>query len=229
MASTNKTVTLELSQFIATDKPSWLTDYNGDMGKIDTFAAGVDADVSSAKSDAASAKSTAQTANTTAQQAQIAAGQAQTTANQANSSAQQAQETASQAQTTANEAITLANEVSKYYQYSTSERNTGNKWIDGKSIYEKVITGTLSSPATSVNYLKVGANVDTYVDIKGIVKTTNSWLPIGCGTNTDFKTGSFIQANPNSASTNKNTVGVGASTTSFDNLSVTVIIQYTKV
>lgn len=102
MASTNKTVTLELSQFIATDKPSWLTDYNGDMEKIDTFAAGVDADVSSAKSDAASAKSTAQTANTTAQQAQIAAGQAQTTANQANSSAQQAQETATQVQNVVN-------------------------------------------------------------------------------------------------------------------------------
>lgn len=98
MASTNKTVTLELSHFIATDKPSWLTDYNGDMEKIDTFAAGVDADVSSAKSDAASAKSTAQTANTTAQQAQIAAGQAQATANQANSNAQQAQETAIQVQ-----------------------------------------------------------------------------------------------------------------------------------
>ena len=98
MASTNKTVTLELSQFIATDKPSWLTDYNGDMEKIDTFAAGVDADVSSAKSDAASAKSTAQTASNTAQQAQTAAGQAQNSANTATTTAQQAQATASQAQ-----------------------------------------------------------------------------------------------------------------------------------
>lgn len=36
MASTNKTTNLELSQFIGTDKPAWLTDYNGDMSKIDT-------------------------------------------------------------------------------------------------------------------------------------------------------------------------------------------------
>lgn len=36
MASTNKTTNYELSQFLGTDKPSWLGDYNSDMGKIDT-------------------------------------------------------------------------------------------------------------------------------------------------------------------------------------------------
>lgn len=36
MSSTNKTTNYELSQFIGTDKPAWLTDYNGDMSKIDT-------------------------------------------------------------------------------------------------------------------------------------------------------------------------------------------------
>lgn len=36
MASTNKTENLNLSQFIDTDKPSWLTDYNEDMEKIDS-------------------------------------------------------------------------------------------------------------------------------------------------------------------------------------------------
>lgn len=36
MASTNKTTNYELSQFIATDKPAWLGDYNQDMTKIDT-------------------------------------------------------------------------------------------------------------------------------------------------------------------------------------------------
>lgn len=35
MASTNKTVNYEFGQFLGTDKPSWLTDYNGDMIKID--------------------------------------------------------------------------------------------------------------------------------------------------------------------------------------------------
>lgn len=36
MSSTNKTTNYQLSQFIGTDKPAWLSDYNGDMGKIDT-------------------------------------------------------------------------------------------------------------------------------------------------------------------------------------------------
>lgn len=34
MASTNKTTTLKLSQFVGNDKPDWLTDYNEDMEKL---------------------------------------------------------------------------------------------------------------------------------------------------------------------------------------------------
>lgn len=36
MASTNKTTNYNLSQFIGTDKPAWLSDYNQDMSRIDT-------------------------------------------------------------------------------------------------------------------------------------------------------------------------------------------------
>ena len=36
MSSTNKTTNYELSQFVGTDKPAWLSDYNTDMSKIDT-------------------------------------------------------------------------------------------------------------------------------------------------------------------------------------------------
>lgn len=35
MASTNKTNNIKLSQFIGSDKPDWIGDYNVDMGKID--------------------------------------------------------------------------------------------------------------------------------------------------------------------------------------------------
>lgn len=41
MSSTNKTSNLELSQFIGTDSPKWLTDYNSDMQKIDAGVAAV--------------------------------------------------------------------------------------------------------------------------------------------------------------------------------------------
>lgn len=36
MASTYKTEKMNLSQFTATDKPAWLSDYNNDMQKIDS-------------------------------------------------------------------------------------------------------------------------------------------------------------------------------------------------
>lgn len=36
MASTNKTTNYDLSQYIGTDKPTYLTDYNQDMSKIDS-------------------------------------------------------------------------------------------------------------------------------------------------------------------------------------------------
>jgi len=39
MSATNHTVTVELSQYISTDKPTYLTDYNGDMLKIDNAIA----------------------------------------------------------------------------------------------------------------------------------------------------------------------------------------------
>ena len=35
MTATNKTANYELSQFVGTDRPTWLGDYNGDMAKID--------------------------------------------------------------------------------------------------------------------------------------------------------------------------------------------------
>lgn len=35
MTATNKTTNYELSQFVGTDRPTWLGDYNGDMSKID--------------------------------------------------------------------------------------------------------------------------------------------------------------------------------------------------
>ena len=41
MSSTNKTTNLELSQYVGSDKPTYLVDYNGDMAKIDAGYAAV--------------------------------------------------------------------------------------------------------------------------------------------------------------------------------------------
>ena len=70
MAHTNSTTHYNLPQFVTTDKPAWLTDFNGAMSNIDTGiynaqdkaddAAG---DATQALSDAAAAQSTANTAD----------------------------------------------------------------------------------------------------------------------------------------------------------------------
>lgn len=67
MSSTNKTTYYDLSQYIGTDKPTYLGDYNSDMSKID---AGIHEVLETAK-----------TANQTAGSAEAKATQATTTAN----------------------------------------------------------------------------------------------------------------------------------------------------
>lgn len=78
MASTNKTTTLDLSQFVGTDKPDWLTDYNEDMEKIDTWATTADSDINAANNNASGARTTAEAASQAANAATTSAAQANT-------------------------------------------------------------------------------------------------------------------------------------------------------
>lgn len=83
MSSTNKTTNYNLSQYIGSDKPTYLTDYNGDMLKIDTQMK-VNADnVALAISGVETATTTANTANSTATTANTNANTANTNANKA--------------------------------------------------------------------------------------------------------------------------------------------------
>lgn len=58
MSSTNKTTNYELSQFLGTDKPAWLSDYNTDMSKIDAQMK-LNADAATAASGSATSANTA--------------------------------------------------------------------------------------------------------------------------------------------------------------------------
>lgn len=84
MGSTNKTTNLDLSQFLASDRPDWLTDYNSDMEKIDAWTATAEYDISTATADASSAKTTAGAASTAANQATTTAGNALSAINNTN-------------------------------------------------------------------------------------------------------------------------------------------------
>lgn len=63
MTATNHTKNYNLSQFVGTDRPSWLGDYNGDMTKIDNQLKKNAADIASAA--AGGLKTVAHTADLT--------------------------------------------------------------------------------------------------------------------------------------------------------------------
>lgn len=62
MSSTNKTTYYKLSQYIGTDKPTYLGDYNSDMSKIDEGIHAVKETATTANQTAGSAETIAQTA-----------------------------------------------------------------------------------------------------------------------------------------------------------------------
>lgn len=101
MASTNKTTNYDLSQYLGTDKPTYLGDYNSDMLKIDTA-------IKNASDSASAASTAASAAQTTADGASTAASNAQTSADAANQAASSANTAAATAQGTANTANTNA-------------------------------------------------------------------------------------------------------------------------
>ena len=82
MASTNKTSNLQLSQFIATDTPTWLVDYNGDMEKIDAGVGRVEELAQTASTQAVGVANGLQTTN---QNVTTLSGQVANVQNQANS------------------------------------------------------------------------------------------------------------------------------------------------
>lgn len=102
MSSTNKTTYYELSQFVGTDKPAWLSDYNGDMNKIDTaiYNASSTASGADGKADAnATSIGTLADLTTDAKTSAVAA------INEVDSHADTAQNTANSASTSANTAL----------------------------------------------------------------------------------------------------------------------------
>lgn len=105
MSSTNKTTNYELSQFIGSDKPAWLQDYNTDMSKIDAQMK-ANADGVTSASGTASAASTAlgdiTSLTTTDKSSAVAA------INEVKSTADTAANTAQAAATTANSANSKA-------------------------------------------------------------------------------------------------------------------------
>lgn len=65
-----------------------------------------------------------------------------------------------------------SNAVAKSLSYSTTEQKTGGTWIDGKPIYRKVFTGSVTGATTTIN--SDVANIDNMINLTGYFVTSDS-------------------------------------------------------
>lgn len=188
---TNHTSNYELSQFVGTDKPTFLGDYNGDMLKIDTAIAGVDAKAIGADSkadtaitaantasDTASGAATlANTANTNANSALATAGNAATAASAAQSSADAAGTAASAADTKATAANTAIGDLTQLTTTAKTDLVAAINEVNAKP------TGGGTAAATSYDNTTSGLtadNVQAAIDeLKALIPTTPEYVTTG--------------------------------------------------
>lgn len=190
MSSTNKTTNYELSQFLGSDKPAWLSDYNTDMSKIDTQM--------KANADGVTANTGASSANTTAigtltNLTTDAKTNLVNAINEVDSHADSAQGTASSALSTATSASTNVTNLANYFAMTsvTKYNSTSNYQITsgGGSVYSAELSVarnndgtlckiygaiTLTNTNTSGNS-NVKLNVDTGIHPSEAITIT------GCG------------------------------------------------
>lgn len=104
--------------------------------------------------------------------------------------------------------------------YSTSEVDTGIKWIDGKTIYRKVINGTISE-AGDTSITVEGASEITSITTLFIAETGDFIQKIQP---TYFKSDDFMYVY-----VRNNTINVHVENSSFDNYKkYQIVVEYTK-
>ena len=179
MASTGKTTNYELSQFIGTDKPSWLGDYNGDMLKIDTALGSINATATTAQSGVASAQSAASAAQQTANAAQQKA-----TANAQDISELKTNLSTSSGGTTPN------------------PQNTDNInfWLFSKNSIVMSLKGSTFIPASGITS-KVDSGTDSFFPLQSVVGNPFNLSVSTIASNSFFIGPSYITASDGSVKT----------------------------
>lgn len=110
--------------------------------------------------------------------------------------------------------------------YTTNERVVGT-WINGKPIYQKTVTGTVSN-YTNITRHPIGASIETVVKIDGVY---NNITPIAGITKDDMTEGLTVAITSNSVATDPNTYAVynkPSGKTVYVGKSYYLTIQYTK-
>lgn len=196
-AHTNATTNYELPQFVGTDKPTWLGDFNEAMSDIDTgmhenatAISTMQTDVNNAVSTASQASQNVTTLTGTVNTLSSTVSSVQTTANNASQTASSALNTANTANGKAdtnasaissiNTSISNLNDkIDKSESFSSTEVQIGT-WIDGKPLYRSVInTGVLPNNATKTIPHSI-SNIKKITFLHGVAHNTvtDGYIPL---------------------------------------------------
>lgn len=217
MSSTNKTTNYELSQFVGSDKPAWLADYNTDMSKIDTAIKGA-ADSAIGADGKAAANTTSignlENLNTTVKTNLVGA------VNEVNTAAGTAQNSANSAGNTAIECQGRLNDLDDYLNLSSFIQYTGPSNL--------ITTGGTISSESSVT---VARNADgTLAKIYGVISynaTSGGAKTININTDTGLRPTEDITISPAGMSlnvgSNMHSIGITIKTTGF--ITITLYLE----
>ena len=142
MSATNSTPNYDLPQYVATDKPTYLGDFNKAMLDIDTNMKSIENKADSAESASTTANSNASQALENANQASTKADNAQATATAAQSTATTAKNTADTAKSTATTAKNTADTANETANMNTKSINKIKTWTSPVSIVNSAITNS---------------------------------------------------------------------------------------
>lgn len=235
-ASTNKTANYDLPQFVGTDKPTWLGDFNEAMADIDTGMHKNATDISTMATDVANAVAVSSQASqdvssltstvntlsnnvttigTTANNAQQTATSALNTANTANGKADTNAGAISSIQSNISD---IEDNISTITEYSTTEQVIG-KWINGKPLYRCVVETTTPSAVQTFKDIYNGHNVDKIIEYGGFFAPASNRFAVPLNTN---DRAFWFAVNP------ANNIEMAVSSSTDINKAITLWFVYTK-
>lgn len=116
----------------------------------------------------------------------------------------------------ANQGKILNDKISNANTYSSQETNTGKKWINGKNIYRKVLTGTKTS-AEDLN-IDVGSNIDIMFIVSARLDGPGHYLLPFFESSETFCRIELLG----------NNIKIKSGTSAYAQGTVTIIVEYTK-
>lgn len=111
--------------------------------------------------------------------------------------------------------------------YSTSEINTHKKWIDGKDIYRKVITGTTGTTGQDSNVGNLSSNFAELISVTGHLQQPTVQIPCNF-VRSDLTTPLYFSPLVSTSSGNVGDVQLRYTANTYSSLPFKLVFEYTK-